>query len=188
MNEHSTIISGFGGQGVILAGKTLARAGMELDLKVTWLPSYGPEMRGGTANCTVIISPELIGSPIVDEPNCLLAFNKPSLEKFGPQIKKDGSIIVNSSLIEESELTDELTSQVQLARIPLNDIANQLGNPKVINMVALGAWAGITGYLKLEDVKQGMKLTLKSRGKDQFIPVNSRALDKGYEQVKTGSK
>ncbi|MFW6006323.1 MAG: 2-oxoacid:acceptor oxidoreductase family protein, partial [Candidatus Bipolaricaulota bacterium] len=93
MEQYSTIVSGFGGQGVILTGKIIARTGMEEGLEVTWLPSYGPEMRGGTANCTAIISSELIGSPVVKEPSSLIALNKPSLDKFGPSVQKDGVII-----------------------------------------------------------------------------------------------
>ncbi|MCD6141670.1 2-oxoacid:acceptor oxidoreductase family protein, partial [Candidatus Bipolaricaulota bacterium] len=100
MMERSVIIAGFGGQGVILAGKILAQAGMDHGLEVTWLPSYGPEMRGGTANCTVVLSEEPVGSPIVDEPTDLIAMNLPSLDKFEPMVAKGGTIVANRSLIE----------------------------------------------------------------------------------------
>jgi len=174
MEEYSTIISGFGGQGVILAGKIIARSGMEEDLEVTWLPSYGPEMRGGTANCTVIISSDLIGSPVVKKPSALIAFNEPSLDKFGPQVKAGGTIIINSSLI------DDFSSGKTGVPVPLNDIAKELGNQKVINMVALGAWSRATEVLSLAAIKRGMKLMLEESGKGKFVEINRKALEEGY--------
>ncbi|MFP4589144.1 MAG: 2-oxoacid:acceptor oxidoreductase family protein [Candidatus Bipolaricaulota bacterium] len=179
MDEEATIAAGFGGQGVILAGKTLARAGMEKGLEVTWLPSYGPEMRGGTANCTVIISRNLIGSPVVDQPSVLLALNQPSLDKFGPTVSEGGRIILNSALIEE---TPQLEG-VQAHPVPLNDIAAELGNQQVINMVALGAWAKLDEWLGLKDVKQGMTLMLQESGKEDYVKINIKALEKGYQAV-----
>lgn len=177
MVDQSTIISGFGGQGVILAGKTLARSGMEKGLEVTWLPSYGPEMRGGTANCTVIISSELIGSPIVDQPQVLITFNKPSLDKFGSQVQSDGTIIVNSSLVDE--LPD--LSQVNLLEVPLNDLAQEVGSQKATNMVALGAWAQAVDGLDCDDVITGMSKLLTEMGKEDFVELNTEALRKGFE-------
>jgi len=181
VEEYSTVVSGFGGQGVILTGKIIARSGMEEGYEVTWLPSYGPEMRGGTANCTAIVSSELIGSPVVNRPNGLIAFNEPSLDKFGPKVKENGSIILNSSLIDNYDY-DKKTLPV-----PLNDIAREIGNQKVINMVALGAWAKKTGVLSLSAVKNGMKLTLEESGKGEFVEMNEQALEKGYKSTeKTG--
>ncbi|MFP4135560.1 MAG: 2-oxoacid:acceptor oxidoreductase family protein [Candidatus Acetothermia bacterium] len=175
MKEHSTIVSGFGGQGVILTGKIIARSGMEEGLEVTWLPSYGPEMRGGTANCTAIISSELIGSPVVKKPSALIAFNEPSLEKFGPNVKEEGVTILNSSLIEDYD------SDARTVPVPLNDIARELGNQKVLNMVALGAWSKATDRLSLGALKTGMRLTLEESGKGGFVEINSNALEEGYE-------
>jgi 2-oxoglutarate ferredoxin oxidoreductase subunit gamma len=177
MEEHSTVVSGFGGQGVILTGKIIARSGMEEGLEVTWLPSYGPEMRGGTANCTAIISSELIGSPVVNKPASLIAFNEPSLDKFGHQVKENGTIILNSSLIDSYDYDDKSLP------VPLNDIAKDIGNQKVINMVALGAWSRTTGKLSLSAVKTGMRLTLEESGKGEFVEINEKALEKGHSAV-----
>ncbi len=182
MDQYSTVISGFGGQGVILTGKIIARAGMEESLEVTWLPSYGPEMRGGTANCTAIISSKLIGSPVVEEPSSLIAFNKPSLDKFGPSVQEDGLIVLNSSLIDDFP-TDESHEVIPLL---VNDIARDLGNQRVINMVALGGWSKASGKLSLSGLQKGMKLTLEESGKEKFIEINEEALEKGYEAVKQG--
>jgi len=175
MEEYSTIVSGFGGQGVILTGKIIARSGMEEGLEVTWLPSYGPEMRGGTANCTAIISSKLIGSPVVNNPSSLIAFNKPSLDKFGPSVREKGVIVLNSSLIDDHP--DYNSTGV--VPVPLNEIAKQLGNQKVINMVALGAWSKASDKLSLAALKKGMKLTLEESGKGKFVEVNEKALEKG---------
>ncbi len=181
MEEYSTVVSGFGGQGVILTGKIIARSGMEEGLEVTWLPSYGPEMRGGTANCTAIVSSELIGSPVVNRPTALIAFNGPSLDKFGPKVKENGTIILNSSLIDSYEYDEKAFP------VPLNEIARDIGNQKVINMVALGAWARKTGVLSLSAVKNGMELTLRESGKEEFVEVNEQALEEGYEAMEKAS-
>lgn len=175
MEEYSTIVSGFGGQGVILTGKIIARSGMEEGLEVTWLPSYGPEMRGGTANCTAIISSKLIGSPVVNNPSSLIAFNKPSLDKFGPSVREKGVIVLNSSLIDDHPDYDS----TGVVPVPLNEIAKQLENQKVINMVALGAWSKASDKLSLAALKKGMKLTLEESGKGKFVEVNEKALEKG---------
>jgi len=134
-------------------------------------------MRGGTANCTSIISSDLIGSPVVDNPSALIAMNGPSLDKFGPRVEKGGLIVLNSSLIEPTNGRDGIT----LAAIPLNEIAGEIGSQKVINMVALGAWARFTDALTLEDVVNGMEAMLSDMGKGNFIDVNRTALEKGYE-------
>ncbi len=184
MKQYSTIVSGFGGQGVILTGKIIARTGMEEGLEVTWLPSYGPEMRGGTANCTAIISSKLIGSPVVKEPSSLIAFNKPSLDKFGPSVEEDGVIILNSSLIDDFSFG----SSFNTVPLPINDISKRLGNQKVINMVALGGWSKTTEKLSLSALKKGMKLTLEESGKEKFVDINEKALEEGYEAAKQGIK
>lgn len=157
---------------------------MEEGLEVTWLPSYGPEMRGGTANCTAIISSKLIGSPVVKEPSSLIAFNKPSLDKFGPSVQQDGVIVLNSSLIDDFSL--DKSHKVVL--LPVNELAKDLGNQKVINMVALGGWSKATGKLSLSALKKGMKLTLEESGKERFVDINQKALEKGYETAKEGIK
>jgi 2-oxoglutarate ferredoxin oxidoreductase subunit gamma len=174
--ERSVIISGFGGQGVILAGKILALAGMNQGLEVTWLPSYGPEMRGGTANCTVVMSDEPVGSPIVDEPTALIALNLPSLDKFESTIAPDGTIVVNESLIERKVSRDDVRSRY----VRINDIARELGTPRSLNMVALGAFVKATGAVQLEAVVEAMSKTMEAGGKTKFIESNTRALEEGY--------
>jgi 2-oxoglutarate ferredoxin oxidoreductase subunit gamma len=177
--ERSVIIAGFGGQGVILAGKILAQAGMDHGLEVTWLPSYGPEMRGGTANCTVVLSDETVGSPIVDEPSALIAMNRPSLDKFEPMVAKGGVVIVNSSLVDRKAERDNL----DVRYLPFNDLAAAAGNPRTINMVALGAYLKASGVLPLEVARQAMSQMLEETGKAKFVDANGRALEEGYNAV-----
>ena len=175
--EQSVIIAGFGGQGVILAGKILAQAAMNHGLEVTWLPSYGPEMRGGTANCTVVMAQETVGSPIVDDPSAVIAMNLPSLDKFEKMVMKGGTIIINSSLINR----DVERSDLRVTKLPLNDISAQAGSSKAINMVALGAYVKATGVVPLDVVKETMRQLLEKGGKGRFIEANAKALDLGYE-------
>jgi 2-oxoglutarate ferredoxin oxidoreductase subunit gamma len=175
--ERSIIIAGFGGQGVILAGKILAQAGMDHGMEVTWLPSYGPEMRGGTANCTVVLSEEPVGSPIVDEVTTLIAMNLPSLEKFESAVISGGTIVVNQSLIERRVAR----SDVEATYVDLNSIArDEIGNPRTLNMVALGAYIKATGALPLQVVKDAMAQSMRDAGKDALVSVNERALDAGH--------
>jgi len=178
--EQSVIISGFGGQGVILAGKILAQAAMDHGLEVTWLPSYGPEMRGGTANCTVVVGDENIGSPIVDEPTSLIAMNLPSLDKFEHMVAKGGAIIVNSSLIDRDVNRDD----VRVTQLPLNDLGAKAGSMRAINMVALGGYLKATGVIPLDVVKETMARILEKGGKEKFIPLNAKALDLGYNAAR----
>lgn len=177
--ENSVIIAGFGGQGVILAGKILAQAGMDYGLEVTWLPSYGPEMRGGTANCTIVLSDEPIGSPVVDNPTGLIAMSLPSLDKFEKALAGAGTVIVNSSLIPRRVGRED----VREVTVPVNDIAASLGNPKVINMVALGAFIKATGIIPLSVIKRAMVNMLSHNDKRELIEVNQRALEAGYNTV-----
>jgi len=177
--ERSVIIAGFGGQGVILAGKILAQAGMDHGLEVTWLPSYGPEMRGGTANCTVVLSEEPVGSPIVDQPTDLIAMNLPSLDKFEPTVAKGGTIVANKSLILRPVNRDDLRAHF----VDVHPLAERAGSARAINMVALGAYIKATGVLPLEVVKQAMARMLEEGGKGKFVPINERALDAGYNAV-----
>ena len=178
--ERSVIIAGFGGQGVILAGKILAQAGMDQGLEVTWLPSYGPEMRGGTANCTVVLSEESVGSPIVDNPTALIAMNLPSLDKFEPIVAKEGTIVANRSLIERAVSRDD----VQVAYVPLNELAAaKVGSPRAINMIALGAYVKATGVVSLEAVKTATATLLEKGGKGKFVSMNKQALEEGYNAV-----
>ena len=175
--ERSVIIAGFGGQGVILAGKILAQAGMDHGLQVTWLPSYGPEMRGGTANCTIVLSDEAIGSPIVDESTALIAMNLPSLDKFEKLVASGGHIVVNRSLIDRQVQR----SDVDARYVDINDIAREeVGSARTINMVALGAYIKASGAVPLQAVKNAMAHSMRESGKDKFIDMNERALEAGY--------
>lgn len=132
---HEIILAGFGGQGVMVMGQLLAYAGMLEGSYVSWIPSYGPEMRGGTANCSVIISEEPVGSPIVGEATAVVAMNLPSFEKFESSLSPGGVMLINSSLIDRESKRDD----IRVYKVPANDIANDLGNARMANMVALGA-------------------------------------------------
>ena len=177
--ELEVIFAGFGGQGILLSGKVLARAGMDQGLEVTWLPSYGPEMRGGTANCTVVLSDRPIGSPIVDAPGALVAMNLPSLDRFEPRVEAGGLIVYNSSLISrEVERRD-----VKAILIPVNDIARELGNPRVINMVALGALLRASGIVPLQAAVEAMAHEMRERGRERLIEINEAALQRGFTEA-----
>jgi 2-oxoglutarate ferredoxin oxidoreductase subunit gamma len=175
--ERSFVFAGFGGQGVILAGKLLAQAAANCGLQVTWLPSYGPEMRGGTANCTVVLSNESIGSPVVDNPTVLVAMNLPSLDRFEKTVASGGTIVVNSSLISRPVERND----VRVLSMPANDIALSLGNAQAANMVALGAVIKATGTVPLELIKSTMASMLSHKDGARLIALNGQALDAGYE-------
>lgn len=177
--EKSFVFAGFGGQGVILAGKILAQAGADYGLQVTWLPSYGPEMRGGTANCTVVLSNEPIGSPVVDNPTALVAMNLPSLDRFEKTVAKAGTILINSSLVARPTERDD----VRVLNVPANDIAVSLGNSQAANMVALGAIIKATGIISLELIKSTMVRMLSHKDSANLIAVNQQALEAGYSAL-----
>ncbi len=174
------IIAGFGGQGILLMGRLIAYAGMLEGKHVAWMPSYGPEMRGGTANCTVIISTEEVASPVVPNPLTLIAMNQPSLDKFEPMVEKNGIIIVNQSLIYRTVNRDD----VQVVQVPANDIANELGNLRVANMVALGSYIAKSKSIKMETIFQALEKTLGKKS-DKIIALNKEALQRG-EKIVTG--
>jgi len=171
------IIAGFGGQGVVLAGTLLAQAGMEHGLHVTFMPVYGPEMRGGTANCTVVVSDEDIGSPIIQSPVGLIALNRPSLEKFQPRVVDGGVVILNTSLMEAS-LADG--ARLKTFAVPCNEIAEKVGNTRMVNMVALGAFVRATGCLPLERVQGALSHVIPAHY-SKLIPQNAQALQAGYD-------
>lgn len=171
---HEILISGFGGQGVMAIGKTLAEAGMKDGYEVSWLPSYGPEMRGGTANCSVVISDEMIISPIVLEPTVLIAMNAPSLEKFLPNVVPAGKVFVNSSIVEKEVERED----VDAFYIPTMEIAQNLGNPRVANMVMLGAVNEVTHLLKEETIRE-MLSVLFTGPKADLVELNINALRMG---------
>jgi len=178
--QNEVKFAGFGGQGILLSAKILAHAALEEGHEVVWIPSYGPEMRGGTANCTVVLSEEgEVGSPIVDEPTALVAMNLPSLEKFEPTVAEGGTIIVNSSLIDR----EVERAAVSAFSIRLNDLGKKAGSLRAINMVALGAYVKATGIIPLAAVKAAMREMLENSGKEKFIPLNEQALEEGYNAV-----
>jgi len=172
--QTDIIISGFGGQGVLFAGQLLSYAAMDSGLEVTWIPSYGPEMRGGTANCTVVISDEEIGSPLVQYPFVVLALNLPSLDKYEKLVRPDGLMVVNSSIIPR-----EVTRRdIRVVRVPANAIAEQLGDKRVVNMVILGAMLGSQPVLTLEALEQAFARHMPAR-LQKAISVNVQALKTG---------
>ena len=176
---NEIIISGFGGQGVMAIGKNLAEAGMKENKNVSWLPSYGPEMRGGTANCSVVLSDEPIICPIVLEPTELIAMNLPSLVKFEPTVVKDGVVFVNSSIISDKVQR----SDVRAVYVPCLEIANELGNLKVANMVMLGAYIEVMKNLGTETIKE-MLVHIFTGPKAKLVDLNVEALRRGAACVK----
>jgi len=172
--QNDLIIAGFGGQGVLLIGKMLAYAGMRDGKEVSWLPSYGPEMRGGTCNCTVVIADRPVGSPVVQHPRAALVLNLPSLDKFESMVKPGGLLLVNSSLIHRDASRADLT----VVKVPANEIANELGNPRGANMVALGAYLGATHAVPCAVVEEIIHETFA--GKEKVVQANVEALRRGY--------
>ncbi|SCL94102.1 2-oxoacid:acceptor oxidoreductase family protein [Sporanaerobacter sp. PP17-6a] len=181
--EERLVVAGFGGQGVMAIGQLLTYAGMIENYNVSWLPSYGPEMRGGTANCSVIISGEAIGSPLVVESDSAIIMNKPSLDKFEKDVLPNGKLFIDSSLIDRKSSRND----IDVYYIPANEIANSLGNDKVSNMVMLGAYLEITNVVKIESVLKAFTKVFGER-KAKFIPLNKEALEKGAEAVKNQRK
>ena len=177
--ENKVICAGFGGQGVMSMGQLLAYAGMIEDKHVSWLPSYGPEMRGGTANCGVTVSDEEIGSPIItNDADIAIVMNLPSLIKFEKDVKPGGKIFVNSSLIEKKvERTD-----IEVYYIDANKIAADIGNIKAANLVMLGAVLKITPIVDIESILEAFKKVF-GPSKERFIPQNREALVKGGESI-----
>lgn len=171
---HEVVMAGFGGQGVMLIGELLAYAGMVEGKKVSWMPSYGPEMRGGTANCSVVVTDEDLTSPVVTEPTGVIIMNKPSLDKFEPEVRKGGVIIVNSSLIDRKVGRGD----VEVVEVPCNDVAAELGNNRIANMVALGAFIGATNCVSKKAVMEGLKHILPERH-HHLLPLNEQAIDRG---------
>jgi 2-oxoglutarate ferredoxin oxidoreductase subunit gamma len=177
--QTEIMIAGFGGQGVLFAGQVLAYAAMDNGKEVTWIPSYGPEMRGGTANCTVIISDEEIGSPLVRNPRGVIAMNLPSLDKYEPMLIEGGSLIVNSSLVNRSIERDD----VQYVLIPANEIAESLGDKRMTNIVMVGALLAKIPVLSIEAIEKALEDHLPERHK-KLLPLNFQALRAGDEFVR----
>jgi 2-oxoglutarate ferredoxin oxidoreductase subunit gamma len=174
--HHEIIISGFGGQGALFAGQLLAYGALAEGRHVTWIPSYGPEMRGGTANCTVIISDEEIGSPLTRHPTAALVLNPPSFDRFEPAMKKDGVLVVNTSLVS----TQSQRGDLRVVYAPANDIATELGAMQLANVVMLGALVQATGIVKFETLDHVLDEHISARHRDK-LELNKRALRRGAE-------
>ena len=177
---EAIIIAGFGGQGIILAGKLVAQTAMKAGKEVTYMPSYGAEVRGGTANCMVIIADEPIASPLVDRPDSLIVMNKASLNKFAPRLKAGGLLVMNSSLIDTKP---ELDNSIEIIAVPADEIAVELGNKKAANMVALGAYFQKRGILSPDAAVACLPDTIAKRY-HKTLPVNTEAIYRGAEFTK----
>lgn len=181
---YDVIIAGFGGQGVLAIGNLLAYAAMKEGRHVTYLPTYGVEMRGGTANCTVVISSKEIGSPIVHRPRAVISMNLPSLLKYGVRVQPKGLLMVNSSLIDLKEVS---RNDVDLLAIPVNDMAIENGNPRMANMIALGAFVEKTKWVGATSVFDSLEKVFDERH-HSLIPSNIKAIQIGMDYVKALQK
>ena len=176
--KKEVIISGFGGQGGLAIGKNLVEAGLAEGLNVTWAPSYGPEMRGGTANCSVVLSDKPVGSPVFNRTTELIALNEPSLAKFEAGVLPGGTVFVNSNVVTDKVAREDLKAYY----IPCNEIAEEVGNGKVANMVMLGAYVAATKILKPETIEHMIE-EMFAGAKAKFIPLNIEAFRRGMACV-----
>lgn len=172
------VFAGFGGQGVLLAGKMVAQAAMNDNLSATWFPSYGPEMRGGTANCTVVYSDDEIGSPIASQYDTAVVMNQPSYERFAPTIKPGGTLVVNTSLIKMENPRKDIT----IVPVAANEIAEKVGQARSANVVMAGAFTGYKKHIKMETLGDVVRDTFASKG-EKVIAPNLKALEAGQEAV-----
>ena len=177
--DYRIKVAGFGGQGVLLLGQVLAEAGMDAGLEVSWLPSYGPEMRSGTSHCHVRLSSNPVDSPLVSRPNVLLALNEPSLRKFLPAVVQGGWVLYNGTTLPEDCRRDDLRMVVR----PFTEMADELGEPRAGNVVMVGALLEATGLLTEEDVTQALERLVKS---ERWLEIDRRALLRGRETIKSG--
>lgn len=174
--ERSTIFAGFGGQGILFAGKVLAEAALIEGREVLWIPSYGPEMRGGTASCTVIVADRQIGSPIVDRADHAVVLNPPSMAKYTPLVAPDGLLVVNTTLIEAEPGRDD----IEVLSVPCTALARKAGDDKLVSVVALGALVGRRRFVEPESVHAAFIRVLGSK-RPEMIALDIAAFDAGYE-------
>ena len=172
-----TTFAGFGGQGVLLMGYVLSHGAMHKGLNVTYFPSYGAEMRGGTANCTVTLSDKKIASPVASNPDILVAMNSPSLDKFEPMLKEQALAVLNSSLIPESPTRKDL----RVLQVPTAELAREVGSERAGNMVMIGAVCAAAELLSLDETIKGMQAALK--GKEKFFDLNQKGIERGFAFV-----
>jgi 2-oxoglutarate ferredoxin oxidoreductase subunit gamma len=173
--QREIIIAGFGGQGVLFGGQVVAYAAMDSGKEVTWIPSYGPEMRGGTANCTVVIADEEIGSPLVEHPPLAIALNLPSFDKYEAALQPGGTLIVNESMVDRSAKRSDIT----VLFVPCNQIAEEIGDKRLLNMVAVGALLTALPDISVADVEKALAAHMPSRHQD-LLPKNYEALRRGF--------
>ncbi|MGE5376782.1 MAG: 2-oxoacid:acceptor oxidoreductase family protein [Bacteroidota bacterium] len=174
--QKEIIIAGFGGQGVLFGGQVVAYAAMDAGKEVTWIPSYGPEMRGGTANCTIVIADDEIGSPLVKNPPLAIALNLPSFDRYEELLAPGGTLIVNQSMVDRGARREA----INVILVPCNEIAEEIGNKKLMNMVAIGALLTVLPEITLKDVEKALEGHLPERHK-RLLPMNYEALRRGFE-------
>lgn len=179
--HHEVLIAGFGGQGVVLAGRLLASAALAEGREVVWAPSYGPEMRGGEVHCTVIVASERIGSPEVSLADSLLLMDRASVERFGARLRPGGLLVLNSSLIATGPKCDAC----EVVKVAANDEAERLEDPRVANVVMLGAFLARRPIVSPDSVREAMRV-LAGKGQERLIAVNERALARGMEVAGPG--
>ncbi|PLX45126.1 MAG: 2-oxoacid:ferredoxin oxidoreductase subunit gamma [Deltaproteobacteria bacterium] len=173
--NYASIMAGFGGQGILMIGNLLSIGALEQGLGCTYFPSYGVEMRGGTANCTVTISDKEVGSPVTARPDGVVAMNGPSVDKFGPRVKEGGFLLINTDMAQDETFSKD---GVEVLRIRCNTIATELGNAKLASMVALGAFVARTGIVTIDSVVQALPRVLPEKA-HKLIPLNEEALRAG---------
>ncbi len=176
--QKEIIIAGFGGQGVLFGGQVLTYAAMDTGKEVTWIPSYGPEMRGGTANCTVVIADHEIGSPLVKHPPLAIALNLPSFDKYEDLLAPGGTLIVNQSMVDRAAKRTD----IHAVFVPCNEIAEEIGDKRLLNMVAVGALLTALPEVSLKDVEKALEGHLPARHK-HLLPKNFEALKRGFEHA-----
>ncbi|MBO8159536.1 2-oxoacid:acceptor oxidoreductase family protein [Thermosyntropha sp.] len=179
MAEKQVLFAGFGGQGVLSMGQFLTHAALSAGKHVSWVPSYGAEMRGGTANCLVTISDEEISSPVTENPLMAVILNRPSLDKFENKIKPNGTLVVNSSLVDREPERDDL----KILKIPVNKLADELGNPRGANMILLGAYMEKTQVVEVERTLEYFDVIFKGK-KEEIIQKNKEAFLAGIEYAR----
>jgi 2-oxoglutarate ferredoxin oxidoreductase subunit gamma len=179
---HDAVIAGFGGQGVLFIGNLLAEAGMEEGFHVTFMPAYGVEMRGGTANCNVIVSSEEVGSPITDSPLSGIIMNEASLIRFLPSIQPDGFLFYNSSLIPEEAVSRK---DIQVVPVPANDLAQKVGSAQVASLIILGCFVESTQVLSKDSFPPALEEMISPKVRDKFLPLNLSALEEGYRYAES---
>ncbi|HOO31839.1 MAG TPA: 2-oxoacid:acceptor oxidoreductase family protein [Thermotogota bacterium] len=176
MSLHGTIVSGFGGQGVMLIGQIISYAAMEENMNVTWLPSYGPEMRGGTAYCMIVMDEESVGSPIVDKPTEVIAMNIPSLLRFEGELAENGVMVLNTSVVDR----EPSRKDIRVVKVDANKVADEIGNSKVANMVVLGSYVAAAGIVSIDSVKAALEKKLTGK-KAKLVDINIEAVKRGMQ-------